>query len=116
MNLKRLLQLDLVICLVVINACDKRNAPFSCFILQVGGRGHLLKIFLFVYMYLVCMHLFTENLEGFHFTKVAMLTAINLYLPHFTKKQTPQITIQDEALQRTHFFFSPTTHVVCLYK
>lgn len=117
MNLKRLLQLDLVImCLVVINACDKRNAPFSCFIFQVGGGGHLLEIFLFVYMYLVCMHLFTENLVGFHFTKVAMLTAINLYLPHFTKKQTPQITIQDDALQRTHFFISPTTHVVCLYK
>lgn len=109
MNLKSLLQLDLVImCLVVINACDTRNAPFSCFIFQVGGGGdHLLEIFLFVYMYLVCMHLFTENLVGFHFTKVAMLTAINLYLPHFTKKQTPQITIQDDALQRTHFFFFP---------
>ena len=45
-------------------------------------------IFLSVCMYLVCMHVFTENLVGFHFTKVATFTAINPYLPHFTSKET----------------------------
>lgn len=52
MNLKRLLQLDLVIiCLVVINACDKRNAPFSP-VLSTGGEGSPVKnIFVCIYVF-----------------------------------------------------------------
>ena len=109
MNLKGLLQLDLVImCLVVINACDTRNAPFSCFIFQVWGGSPVRNIFLSVCMYLVCMHVFTENLVGFHFTKVATFTAINPYPSSFYKQGNRLLKLQSKMmLSRGHTFFFP---------
>ena len=77
-------------------------------------RGHLLEIFLFVCIYLVCMHLFTENLVGFHFT------SYNAYcnkppLPLLYKKGNRRLKLQSKMmLFRGHTFFFPTTHVVCL--
>ena len=63
-------------------------------------------------MYLVCMHVFTENLVGFHFTKVATFTAINPYPSSFYKQGNRLLKLQSKMmLSRGHTFFFSLLHM-----
>jgi len=72
------------------------------------GGGHLLEIFfcLYVFSLYACIYWKPGRFPFYKSCHVYCNKPVPLLILQ-ARKQTPQITIQDDALQRTHFFFFP---------